>query len=203
MLAALARRLRPARVLTAAVVLAACGSDAEGIAVTEAEPGALRAPQPGALGPGGADTLGRPAPLDTVYADSGLYEDPSLDSLRADSVRREAAPTPPDFRAFWPRFRDAVEDDAVASLAGRGGVEALGRVGPVVFAEPFRERVRALTARDFRREGTAREATVRVGYDRAGRVVPEDEAAREASATLRFDVVDGAYRLVDLRTAGR
>ena len=188
---------RPA-LLLAALALAACGSDAEGITVTEAAPdGALRAPTPG----GAADTLRRPAPLDTVYADSGLYADPALDSLvAADTVEAPAAP--PDFRAFWPRFRDAVRAGEAAGLVAPGGAAAFEARGPVVFAEPFRAGVLALGARDFRREGAAREASVTVGYDRRGRVVPEDEAVREASAVLRFDVVDGAYRLVDLRTVG-
>ena len=186
--------------LAALVALAACGSDAEGVAVTEAPPGALRAPVPGALG----DTA-RPAPLDTVYADSALSADPAFDSLaagRADTVR--AAPAAPDFRAFWPRFQDAARagQDARAALAAGGGAEALRALGPTVFADPFLDGVLALAARDFRRDGAAREATVTVGYDRAGAVVPEDEAAREATATLRFDVVDGAYRLVGLDVAG-
>ena len=187
---------RPALALAAAL-LAACGSDPEGVAVTEAAPGGTRAPTPGGL----SDTL-RLAPFDTVYADSGLDDVPSADSLAvADAV--EAAPAPPDFRAFWPRFRDAVRGErGVAALVAPGGAAAFEDRGPVVFAEPFRAGVLALTARDFRRDGAAREATVRVGYDRAGRVVPEDEAAREATATLRFDVVDGAYRLVDLEVTG-
>ena len=182
--------------LVLAAVLAACGSDTEGVAVTEAAPGGTRAPTPG----GAADTL-RLAPFDTVYADLGLYEDPALDGLRADSAGApEAAPAPPDFRAFWPRFRDAVRAErGVAALVAPDARGAFEARGPAVFAEPFRNGVLALGARDFRRDGAARVATVRVGYDRAGRVVPEDEAVREAAAVLRFDVVDGAYRLVDLR----
>lgn len=191
---------RPALLL--ALLLAACGSDAEGVAITEAEPdGALTAPRPRAVGP---DTFS--APLDTVYADSGLYVDPSLrglDSLDADTVAVDTVAAPPDFRAFWPRFREAVLVEDAATLVAPGGAEAFEASSPVVLAAPFRERVLALTARDFRRDGTAREATVRVGYDRAGRVVAEDEAVREAAATLRFDLVDGAYRLTDLRVVGR
>lgn len=192
---------RPALVLATALAVVACGSDPEGVVVTEAEPGdVLVAPRPGAAR---SDTAF--APLDTVYADSGLYVDPSLralDSLGVDTVAVDAVPAPPDFRAFWPRFRDAVEAGGVASLVAPGGAGAFEAAAPVALAPPFRDRVLALTARDFRREGTARVATVRVGYDRGGRVVPEDEAAREATATLRFDVVDGEYRLVDIRTAG-
>ncbi|MDT7856408.1 hypothetical protein RQM47_07125 [Rubrivirga sp. S365] len=196
------RRFRPALLLAALVGLAACGSDAEGVAVTEAEPGALRAPTPSAR----VDTLGpdRPAPLDTVSADSALDAGPLLDSLRAAPDSADAPAAPPDFRAFWPRFQTAARAGrgGLDALAGAGGAAALDARGAVVFGEPFLGRVLALTARDFRRDGVAREATVRVGYDRAGRVVPEDEAAREATATLRFDVVDGAYRLVGLDTAG-
>ena len=182
----------------ALVALAACGSDAEGVAVTEAAPGPLRAPVPAAFG----DTA-RPAPLDTVYADSALFEDPALDSLAVDTAR--AAPAAPDFRAFWPRFRAAVRAGrgGGAELATERGAEALRTLGPTVFADPFLDGVLALTARDFRRDGAARAATVTVGYDRAGVVVAEDEAVREATATLRFDVVDGAYRLVDLDLTGR
>lgn len=192
-------RPAPVAALAAALVaLAACGSDAEGVAVTEAEPGALRAPVPTAFD----DSL-RPAPLDTVYADSGLVEGPASDSLvAADTVR--AASAPPDFRAFWPRFQAALRAGrgGPAALAAGRGAAALPALGPTVFADPFLDGVLALTARDFRRDGAAREATVTVGYDRAGAVVPEDEAVREATATLRFDVVDGAYRLVDLALAG-
>ena len=132
--------------------------------MTEAAPdGALRAPTPG----GEAGPPRRPAPLDTVYADSGLYADPALDSLvAADTVEAPAAP--PDFRVFWPRFRDAVRAGEVAALAAPGGAAAFEARGPVVFVEPFRAGVLALGARDFRRAGTAREASVTVGYDRAG-----------------------------------
>ena len=191
---------RPALLLAA--VLAACGSDAEGVAVTEAAPdGALRAPAPG-----GAAGAPRPAPLDTAYADSGLHAEHALrpDSLGADTADADPPAAPPDFRAFWPRFRDAVRAGrGVDALVAPGGAAAFEAAAPVALAPPFRDGVLALGARDFRRAGTGREATVRVGYDRAGAVVAEDEAVREATATLRFDVVDGAYRLVDLRTAGR
>lgn len=180
--------------LAVAAVLAACGGDREGVAVTEAEPVGRVAPLP----------PGRTAPLDTVYADSGLYADPRLDSLLADSAARadalEPADAAPDFRRFWPRFQRALRTSP-------DSVEALARLrpgsAPVEAVEgPFLDRALALTARDFRRDGTVRDVQIRVGYDPDGRVVPEDEAATESSVTLRFEVVDGAYRLVRVDMAG-
>ena len=203
--------MRPLAVaLGVATVLAAgaCGDDRpRGVEVTEA----ADAPLPPA-GPR------RSAAPDTVYTDQGPFAD-GADSLRLDSLRRDSAragpapapaPTPaaPDFRAFWPRFRDAAE-------AGRQQAQALAAFSPAMsqasfeaayataLAEPFRAGVLALTPRDFRRDGAARQAAVVVGYDAGGAVVPQDEAAAEASATLRFDVVDGAYRLVGLSVDGR
>ena len=176
--------------------LAACGgNDSKGVAVTEAPDVAARADL-------------RPSGLDTTYADSGLFADPRLhpDSLRADSLRRDslradslAQAARPDFRAFFPRFRAAAEAGTAAGLATDGVDRDLLAAA---LAPPFRAGVLALTARDFAREGTARTAVVVVGYDTEGRVVPQDEADTESAVVLRFDVVDGAYRLVAVDLAG-
>ena len=184
-----------AAALALSAVLAACGGgDRGGVPVTEADPGpAVAPPRPPP----------RVAPLDTVYADSGLYADPRLDSLRADSASGPAAALPeaaPDFRAFWPRFQRALR-------AGPDSAAALARLGegsaPLdALAGPFLDRALALTARDFRRDGAARDVQIRVGYDAEGAVVPEDEALTESAVRLRFEVVEGAYRLVRLDVAG-
>lgn len=194
-------------VLVLAVALAACGGERpQGIEVTEAEPTPTVRPS------------ARPtAPLDTVYADSGLFVDPSLrpDSLRADSLRRDslrldslaraADVTAPDFRTFWPRFRAALEDGPAAAApfvaledAGEPVEATLARV----LEGAFLDGALALTARDFRRDATSRTARVVVGYDADGNVVPQEEALTESSVTLRFDVLEGAYRLVGLEVAG-
>ena len=195
------RRLASALAAGLAVALGACGGgDRQGVTVTEAEPTALPTrPPPSRFRSLPPDSAVR-APLDTIYADSALFADPALDSLRADSLETPAAP---DFRRFWPRFRDALaagaDEAAALSTVDRARLRDLY---PTLTTPPFAEGVRALTARDFRVVGPAREAVLTVGYDAAGAVVPEDEAVTEASLTLRFDVVDGAYRLVGLDRAG-
>ena len=192
--------------------LAACGGERpQGVEVTEADDGLVvaRAPRPAG------------AASDTVYADSGLYADPRLDSLRRDSLGRDslapapappppadAAPAGPDFRAFWPRFRAAVEagPDRAAGLAAFSDRLPRDRWADTwarAFDGPFRPGVLALTARDFARDGEARRATVVVGYDADGAVVRQDEAVRESRLALRFEVVDGAYRLVSADVSGR
>lgn len=181
--------------LVLGVLLAACGgSDREGIAVTEAAPVERVAPRPPP----------RVAPLDTVYADSGQYADPRLDTLLADSAAADTleAVSAPDFRAFWPRFREALRTgpEAVAALADLAPESV--PLDPLLDDAVFRDRVLALTARDFRRAGTVRDVWVRVGFDRDGNVVPEDEAETESGLGLRFEVVDGAYRLVRLEVGG-
>ncbi len=192
-----------------ATAVCGCGGDApQGVQVTEAPTESERVP-----------SLRRPVPLDTVYADSGLFSVSRLrlDSLRADSLRRDSVARDsvrqetvarPDFRTAWPAFLAAVRQ-------GRAAVRPLAAFSdafreddfPTLYEAaladgPFRAGVLALTPRDFRRDGTTRQATVTVGYDASGSVVPEDEAVTEASVVLRFDVVDGAYRLVRIALAG-
>ncbi|WP_420457199.1 hypothetical protein [Rubrivirga sp.] len=186
-----------------------CGGDAsKGVEVTEAPAESERGP-----------SARRAAPFDSVYADSGLFSDPRFrpDSVRADSLRRDsvakdsarlAEGARPDFRTAWPAFRAAVRQGRAAVRAQAAFSDAFPEADfpdlyGAAFAEgPFRDGVLALTARDFRRDGTARQATVTVGYDASGAVVPEDEAVTESSVVLRFDVVDGAYRLVRVVRAG-
>ena len=206
--------MRAAVTLAAAALLvgaAGCGGDSpRGVQVTEAADDA-RLP----------DRPRQSLAFDTVYADSGRYVDPRLDSLRRDSVRADSllaatagAASPPEpaaqaasFQAFWPRFKDAVRAGAQPTAAlARFSVdlrrEDFGATFESAFGAPFRGPVLALTARDFRRDGTAREVTVTVGYDAEGQVVPEDEAETESSVVLRFDVVEGAYRLISVALAG-
>ena len=191
-----------------ALVVGGCGGDQpRGVQVTEADEAPLPPVRPR-----------RSAGFDSVYADSGPYADLRVDSLRLDSLRRDSvrastppppsAPAAPDFGAFWPRFRDAARAgrpraEALAAFSSTTSQESFERAYATAFSEPFRAGVLALTPRDFRRDGAARQATVVVGYDAGGRVVPQDEAVAEASATLRFDVVDGAYRLVGLSAERR
>lgn len=188
--------------LVAALAVGGCGGgERQGVAVTEAEP--VRT-----VVPPGPRPVPRPVPLDTVYADSGLYADPALDSLEVapadDDSSSTTVPAAPDFRTFWPAFQRAVREGEAAVAArtavGEGGVprERFARLYPRAFGEPFREGILALTARDFRIRGAARDVSVTVGYDAEGAVVPEDEAVTEASVRLRFEPRDGAYRLVGL-----
>ena len=206
--------MRPARLgvlvgLVAAGLIGGCGDDRpRGVTVTEAEDEApLRPARPSLT-------------LDTVYADSGLYADPSLrpDSLRRDSLRRDSLRADstrqaaerragPDFRTFWPTFRAAVETgpEAVRLLAATARLprDEFDRLYDAAFGgPPFRDLALALTPRDFRTDGTAREARLVIGYDTDGNAVPQDEATTESSVTLRFEVVDGAYRLVAIERAG-
>lgn len=202
--------MRRGGLLLAALAVGACGGDRpQGVEVTEAPPESELRPRPG-----------RPAPLDTVYADPGLFVDPSLrpDSLRADSLRRDslrqdslrqAQAARLDFRSFWPEFLRAVRSGPEAVAALTAFSDALPRdafdetLYPAAFEdEAFRAGVLDLTARDFRREGTRRVVAVTVGFDADGEVVAEDEAVTESAAILAFDVVDGTYRLVRIDLAG-
>ena len=91
-------------VVVVALLAAGCGGESQGVEITEADD----SPPSRTVRP-----LDPRAPMDTTYADSGLFADPSLqlDSLRADSLRRDSVrqdslaqvPVAPDFRTFWPR----------------------------------------------------------------------------------------------------
>ena len=163
--------------------------------------------------PSAASDLARALP-DTVAADSApsdsLRRADSLraTALRADSLARARDAARPDFRAFWPRFLAAAErgPDALRPLAAfsdRLPADDFAALYARAFEDDvFTPRVRALTARDFRREGTARSVSVLVGFDSEGAVVPQDEAVTESSVTLAFEIVGGAYRLVEIASAG-
>lgn len=200
--------MRRAVLLALAVALGACGGERpQGVEVTEADDEVASAParpSVGALESAAPDTAGiAEAQRDSLTRADALRRD----SLRQDSLARAEAARP-DFRVFWPRFRTAV-------LGGRDGVaartafsddlppEAFELLYEVAFGPgPFRDGLQRLSARDFRRDGTRREAVVVVAYDADGRVVPEDEGVTESGLVLAFDVVDGAYRLVGLQLAG-
>ena len=167
--------------------LAACGDREPGVVVTEADPVAARAPVP-------ADTFELADP-DTS----------SVDTVRVDTVAAAAdtVAAPPSFDAFWPQFQASVRSGNVGAVTryawtDEGGLGAVDLDSAYItaFTEPFKTAVLALTTRDFRREGAARSVRVVVGFDGAGRVVPEDEADTDRAIRLRFDAVGGRYRWV-------
>ncbi|HEX9951645.1 MAG TPA: hypothetical protein VGB53_07745 [Rubricoccaceae bacterium] len=200
--------MRSAACLGAALVLVlgGCKGRSGGVAVTEAPPVGF----PGASG--------RYTEGDTVYA--AFADSLAADSLLADSLAAgstagtpEAAPdSTPDFRPFWAAFRAAVQSGrrpAVAALArvGPGGIApaAWPDAASAFLDEPFRTPLLALDAEALARDGAARVATVVVGFDAAGTVVPQDEADTDAAVVLRFEIVAGeagaAWRLVRVDTA--
>ena len=186
-----------ARALALAGALAGCGGDApEGLPVGQAPPPEAFARDPFAAPPGTAarragdpDSLGaRALRPDSLPADS-LRTHAGLDSLRAEPPSAPAAAdAAPDLDAAWRAFLGG-RDLATTPAARRAAARAL--------APPFGPAVRAAQPRTFRRDGTLRTAVVRVGFDAGGAVVPQDEAVRDSTVRLVFDVVDGAYRLVD------
>lgn len=202
---------------TLAMAMWGCGGDKpRGIEVTEASDDARVPARPGGLA---FDTVyasrGADLSLDSLAIDSLRVVARRRDSLRTDSLRRDsiarapALPAAPaaDFAAFWPRFQTAVRagrepTTALTRFSGDLRREDFGTAFEAAFGEPFRARVLALTPRDFRRDGTARQATVVVGYDADGAIVPQDEAVTESAVVLRFDIVDGAYRMVSVTPTG-
>ena len=194
-------------VLAAVLILGACKGRREGVAVTEAPPvGFPTAP-------------GRYAEGDTLYADLALADSlradslAAADSLRADSLAAAPPAAAPDFRAFWTSFQAAVRTGrraAVAPLAlvGPGGIApaAWPDLAAAFLGDDVRPLLIALDATALRREGDARTATVTVGYDGAGNVVPQDEADTDSSVILRFEIVEAedgaAWRLVRVDVAG-
>lgn len=185
------------RVLTLAALaplVAGCGPDApEGLPVGEAAPPEAFADDPfGAPRRAPDDTSDAlalpPLPGDSLAADS-------LDGApaRPDSVpgAPDAVPAP-DFPAAWRAFLDG--RDLAATPAA---TPAARRVAARALAAPFGPAVREASPRTFRRDGDRRTAVVRVGFDAGGAVVPQDVAVRDSTLRLVFDLVDGAYRLVD------
>ena len=163
------------------------GPPTTGVAVTEAPPVGAARPRPRRYAEG-----------DTVYADAAF-----ADSLRADSLAgrplpparlaapRTRRPRPtPDFRAFWTAFRAAVRAGRRAAVAARA-TRRRRTTSAAVLDEPFRAPLLALDATALRRDGDARVATLVVGYDAEGRVVPQDEADTDAALVLRFETRRG------------
>lgn len=168
----------------AALLLTACGGGEAGVPVGEAAPVVL-APPP---------TVPRSTALDTVYADTLGMADADSVGAPADSLV-----APPQVEPSLAALQQAVRRDQRASLRDLApGVPRadLDRLWVRVESGPFRDGLLALAARDLRRDGTARTARVVVGYDASGRVVPQDEADTDRTLAVRFDVVDGAYRIV-------
>lgn len=198
-----------ALLLALGLIAGACKGRREGVAVTEAPPVGMPA-APGLYSEG-----------DTVYADAAL-----ADSLRADSIAAggampadsvaasgPAAAPAPDFRAFWTAFRAAVRTGRRAAvtpfaLVGPGGIApaAWPDAATAVLGDDVRAPLLALDATALRRDGDARVATVIVGYDGEGNVVPQDEADTDSAVVLRFETVAGAdgpaWRLVRVDVAG-
>ncbi|HEX8298273.1 MAG TPA: hypothetical protein VF594_03860 [Rubricoccaceae bacterium] len=200
-------RSRLGAVLTLSVLLglAGCKGRGGGVAVTEAPPVGF---------PSAAERYAEGDTVYAAYADSLAADSLAADSLAAASTPRvAAADSTPDFRPFWAAFRAAVRSGR------RPAVTALTRVGPGGIApaawpsasgafldEPFRTPLLALDANALAREGDARVATVVVGFDAEGAVVPEDEADTDSAVVLRFEIVadaaGAAWRLVRVDTAG-
>ncbi|MEM1056599.1 MAG: hypothetical protein AAGI52_13835 [Bacteroidota bacterium] len=142
------------------------------------------------------------APPDTLgffpEADSLVVED---SQAVADSILvPEAPPAAPSFAPFLQEFKQALQTDTADQFAGPD--LPTGDLALVTEDPAFLQRVLATPPDRFRREGTQREVWVVVGYDMDGNVVPEDEAETESGLGLVFDVVDGAYRLVRVDSAG-
>ncbi len=164
--------------------LASCRERPAGVPVGQAEPAPPSAPW-------------RSDALDSVYADSlPLFP---LDSLALDSAEAadtlvvERAPTP---AAAWEAVRSAVRDRSragwnAATTGATGADDAFDDA-----TGDFRDGLLALGTRDLIADGTSRVARVTVGYDAAGRVVPQDEAERDRTLVVRLDVDGGTYRVV-------
>lgn len=199
--------MRPRRAAALlALALGACGDDRDGPrAVPVGE-----APLPASVGDAweaprtAADTSDRlalpPLPSDDTLAVDTLAAGPLMaDGLRPDTLvapppaarpEAPAAPPEPAFGPVWEAFGAETAPPALRAAAARA------------LAPPFGDAVGALTPRDFARDGSRRHATVRVGFDDAGAVVPQETAARDSTVHLVFDLVDGAYRLADIRFSG-
>ncbi len=197
--------MRHAVLLVSLLALGACKGGPEGVAVTEAPPVAFPA------------APGRYAAGDTTFADAdSLLAPDAPDAPLADSV----APPPvaahdsaPDFGSFWAAFRAAARsgrraDVAALAVVGPGGVARADwpTVAEAITTEPFRAQIAALDSRSLAYDGPARTATLTVGFDSEGNVVPQDEADTDSSMILRFEIVEApggrAWRLVRADVAG-
>ncbi len=195
--------MRSAALLVSLLALGACKRGPEGVAVTEAPPVAF------------PEAPGRYTQGDTTYAGAdSLF---LVDSLLADSVA-EAAPdvardSTPDFGRFWTAFRAAARsgrraDAATLAVVGPGGIARADwpQAAEAITTEPFRAQIAALDARSLDYDGPARTATLTVGFDAEGNIVPEDEADTDSSVILRFEIVEApggrAWRLVRADIAG-
>ena len=167
------------------LALAACGETPDTVAVGEAPPVAF---------PPGRARLGDTLSADSVFADPAFADTVSaapgaVQPDSADAVPAEA----PDFNAFWTAFLAQVRAGRPPAVPGAANLRR----------DPFRPVVLATTARDVPRDGPeARTARAVVGFDAAGRVVPQDEAVRDSALVLRFEIADGAWRLVRARLDG-
>lgn len=160
--------------------------------------------RPAGVPVGQADDAPPPAPwrsdaLDSVYADSlPLFplDSLALDSAAADTLAVARAPTP---TAAWEAVRAAVRSERRAAWdAATDGAPGAADTFDDATGD-FRDGLLALAPRDLIADGDAREARVTVGYDDAGRVVPQDEAETDRTLVVRLDVAGGAYRVVRVR----
>lgn len=178
--------VRLAAVVAVALVATGCRRERPGVPVGQADDTPYVLPSLDAFA---ADTL--------AAGDSLALRPP--DSLAADSVRADA---PADVAPAWAAVQAAVRtrrEDAWRALAGDGADAArawewLAAETPA--GEAFRAGLLALSPRELARDGTARTARVVVGFDAAGRVVPQDEAETDRTLAVRLDVAGGAYRVV-------
>lgn len=177
-------------VLWLAAVGSGCGSDAPGVPVGQAAEDSYNVPRPSPW---------RSNALDTVYADT-LAPDPSrADSRAADTAAVAEARQVPDVGPVWQAVQEAARRRQRAAWdAATGQAPGASLAWEALDGGPFLDGLLALTPRDLRRDGSARMARIVVGYDADGRVVPQEEAERDRTLTLRLDVVDGAYRVVDV-----
>lgn len=176
------------RALGAAVlvmlVLGACGGEPSGVTVGEAPPVVLAPP------PSRTPVAAR----DTVYADTLQVSGSDSAAVAADTLA--VRPEPDEaLEALQRAVRDG-RRSALTTLAPDVPATDLDLLWVLVESGPFRDGLLALAPRDLRRDGSARTARVVVGYDAAGQIVPQDEAETDRALAVRFDAVDGVYRIV-------
>lgn len=192
--------MRLRALLLGLLALGACKGAPEGVAVTEAPPVAF--PPAPARYADGDTTYGA---VDSLFSDSLAAGAPAADSAaRAPAAVRD---TTPDFGRFWAAFRTAARsgrrsDVAGLAVVGPGGVarDVWPQAASALTTEPFRTPLLALDARSLAYDGAARTASLLVGFDTNGAVVPQAEAETDSAVLLRFEIVDApggrAWRLV-------